>query len=117
MPFDKRLRLRDHLRAAWERNEQAIAEMQASRIPAMLFPTKGGFEFEPHVWTQAMDLLFLRDHLAGKTAICANKDCPNPYFIRKRKTQKYCEAGPCVAQAQKEQKREWWNKNRGKGAK
>lgn len=43
---------------------------------------------------------------------CASPNCPNPHFTRKRKTQKYCEA--CVAETQKKQKREWWNRNRGK---
>jgi hypothetical protein len=112
----KKLVVRDRLRAAWRDDESVIQLMHHSRIPVFLFPVRDGIKFEPQVWFQTVDLLFLRDHQAGKTAICANKDCPSPYFIRKRKTQKFCETGPCVKQSLREKKREWWNRNRGKGA-
>jgi len=111
------LGLRDHLRAAWRGNKAALPRMQGKEMTVTLVFTESGIEFEPAVWVQAMQLLFFQDHLAGKTAICANENCPNPYFIRKRKTQKYCEAGPCVEEAQRKHRREWWNRNRGKGAK
>ena len=60
-------------------------------------------------------LLFLRDHAAGKTAICNNPDCPAPYFIRGRKTQKICEAGDCVSWAQRKYALKWWRENQAKG--
>jgi hypothetical protein len=57
-------------------------------------------------------MLFLRDHAAGKTAICANPDCPAPYFLKSRRTQKICEAGECVAWAQRNYSLKWWRENR-----
>lgn len=59
-------------------------------------------------------MLFLRDQGEGKTAICANPDCPAPYFLKSRKTQKICEAGECVAWAQRNYSLKWWRENRKK---
>src|SRR5206468_12985559 len=49
--------------------------------------------------------------------VCANPDCAVPYFLAKRSTQKYCEAGVCVHEASKEYKRKWWRETRGATAK
>lgn len=68
-----------------------------------------------HVWLGTKDLwtmicfLFLRDLTAGKLGICENPDCPAPYYKKKRSTQKFCEAGPCVAFAQRQYALRWWN--------
>jgi hypothetical protein len=122
------LAARDSLRAAWRDKARSgfqwIFDADAADRPPIIgrlstlltVGGKGRVEAEPEYLWQAISLLFLRDRAAKKTAICANKDCPNPFFIRKRKTQKYCEAGPCVERAQREQKRLWWARNRGRGA-
>jgi len=34
--------------------------------------------------------LFLLDHWAGRTNVCANQNCVTPYFIKQRKDQAYC---------------------------
>jgi hypothetical protein len=106
----------DDLKRAWGGDRASL-----DRLPKQLHATFGvtgrHIEIVRSNLVSAIVLLFLRDHAACKTAICANPSCPNPYFIRKRKTQKYCEAGPCVDQAQREQKRKWWKRNRGKGVK
>jgi hypothetical protein len=62
----------------------------------------------PALWT-FICFLFLRDFTAGKLGICANPDCPARYFKKKRSTQKFCEAGPCVAYAQRQYALRWWN--------
>jgi hypothetical protein len=62
-------------------------------------------------------MLFLRDQANGKTAICANPDCPAPFFLRSRKTQKICEAGGCVAWAQRNYALKWWRENMSKESK
>ena len=108
------LSFRDRLRDAWESAEHPFLHEQV--MGAKVTITKKGVELEPFYLLSTIWLLFVRDSWAGKTAICANPDCPNPYFIRKRKTQKYCEAGPCVNEALKGQKLKWWKNNRGKDA-
>ena len=107
---------RETLRAAWRGDKKALAVLPIG-LTATFGVKRGALEITPlHTWP-LITILFLRDRLAGKTAICANKDCPNPYFIKKRKTQKYCDSGPCLAEAQRQQKREWWARNHGKGEK
>ena len=69
-----------------------------------------------NVWT-LICMLFVRDRAAGKTAICANPDCPAPYFLKSRKTQKICEAGECVAWAQRNYALKWWRENESKASK
>lgn len=110
-----KLRTRDSLRAAWRGVENSFTNPRAMQ-PTELLLQKNHFQIRTHDLMATLMILFLRDHWAGKTAICANPDCVTPYFIKKRKNQKYCEAGDCTAQAQREQKKRWWRENRGKEA-
>jgi len=68
------------------------------------------------VWS-LICLLIVRDRAAGKTAVCANPECPAPYFLKSRKTQKICEAGDCVAWAQRNYALKWWRENESKASK
>lgn len=45
-----------------------------------------------------------------RLAKCHNPECLNPYFIAKRRTQKYCERGPCTTYAQRQYALKDWNK-------
>ncbi len=40
---------------------------------------------------------------------CQNPDCPAPYFLATRRTQKYCEK-KCAEYGQREAKKRWWAK-------
>lgn len=46
-------------------------------------------------------------HLAEKMRHCANPECPAPYFLAMRRSQKYC-SETCALPAQREFKRAWW---------
>src|ERR1051326_3749852 len=108
----------EHLRAAWRDEPEGIEWVQAI-LGSEFFTfnaTKGRLSMEPKELLGTICILFLRDYSMGRTALCANPDCHSPYFIKKRKTQKFCEAGPCTEQAQREQKREWWRKHYGRAA-
>jgi hypothetical protein len=107
--FANKLNVRDNLRAAWRGDEHVLASYQRS-MATIITPTKKHIEIKTHDFLGTITLLFLRDYWAGRIGICANQKCPNPYFIRKRKTQKYCEAGPCTGEAQRQQKLNWWNR-------
>jgi len=69
-----------------------------------------------HVLLRPKDLwasicfLFMWDFKAQKLGFCDNPECPAPYFRKKRKTQKFCEQGPCVAYAQRQYSLGWWNR-------
>ncbi|HEV2022314.1 MAG TPA: hypothetical protein VGQ94_07270 [Terriglobales bacterium] len=41
---------------------------------------------------------------------CGNPQCPAPYFLAKRETQRYCERGECTAYAQQQYALKWWDK-------
>lgn len=54
--------------------------------------------------------LFLLDWTRGRIGVCGNPECPAPYFLKKRSTQKVCELGPCSEWAQRQYALKWWNK-------
>jgi hypothetical protein len=132
--LDIRLAYRDKLREAWKTDPQWLSkvpvpdvsdESEFDAFPRALLDIywdvekrmaysnwrfrNGRIETTPEDLWASICLLFLRDHTDGRTGICANPQCPNPYFIKKRSTQKYCEAGPCVGYAQRQYALHWWN--------
>jgi hypothetical protein len=111
--------MRNTFRKAWQGDRDAVAWVQfaLNRQSFGFTAPSHRITLEPKTLFGTVCLLFLRDYLAGRLALCINPDCQAPYFVRKRKTQKYCESGPCKEQAQREQKREWWTRHRGKGSK
>lgn len=48
-------------------------------------------------------------HRSARFARCHNPDCPAPYFLAKRRSQKFCERGDCTAFAQRKYALKWWN--------
>ena len=46
-------------------------------------------------------------HIADRMRYCQNPSCPAPYFLAKRRSQKYC-SDACSLPAQREFKRAWW---------
>jgi len=62
---------------------------------------------DPRNLTVTLAFAVLRFHRRMK--MCANNECPAPYFIAKRKDQKYCERGDCTAEAQRARARKYWN--------
>jgi hypothetical protein len=47
-------------------------------------------------------------------AVCANPECVAPFFLAKRRTQKFCERGECTRYAQNQYALRWWKENKGK---
>jgi hypothetical protein len=47
---------------------------------------------------------------AQTTVVCANSECPAPFFFASRKSQKYC-SPDCALPAQRSYKRKWWANN------
>jgi len=104
--------IRDMLRSDW-RGERGTKESRRHLGPiihafsASIGVTAERIEIElGQVWQTAF-LLCIRDRLRGKTAICENPECPAPYFLRKRKTQKFCEAGPCKNYGARQRRKKW----------
>ncbi len=109
------------LKYAWrsgdERALDAIDNYLSSGLPIHFDIDEGCFHIYVVNVQRLILMLFLRDHAEGKTAICANPDCPAPYFLKSRKTQKICEAGGCVTWAQRNYALKWWRENESKASK
>lgn len=103
---------RGFLRLAWDGEHSSFGLMEdqiEAGIVTRVHVEDGVVSLEtPALWT-FICFLFLRDFTAGKLGICENPDCPAPYFKKKRRTQKFCEAGPCVAFANQQYALRWWN--------
>lgn len=70
-------------------NQEYWAEIEASRVDAFLL------------------VLHRALHVVDRMRYCPNPECPAPYFIAKRRSQKYC-SEICALPAQREFKRRWW---------
>jgi hypothetical protein len=57
-----------------------------------------------------LSLAFAFIKFRGRLAVCGNPKCKH-YFIRPRKTQKFCERKECLMYGQQKQKREWWKEH------
>jgi len=53
---------------------------------------------------------------ADRLAFCMNTKCPAPYFLFKRRDQKYC-SDICATPAKRAAKLRWWHEHRGKKSK
>jgi hypothetical protein len=88
--------MQDLIRKAWAGDEAAIEELERDLAPEVRLSVRAK-EIEMGIsdlWT-LIRLLFLRDYGAKKISVCANPDCPAPYFLQTRKGQKFC-THPCA---------------------
>lgn len=106
------LEYRDHLRRAWrgDRNSLDFIERSAGQYMRFSWSFKSGqIELLPEDLWSTICLLFLRDRAAHKIGFCENPDCAQPYFIRRKVTQKFCTSGTCTEYAQRCYALKWWN--------
>jgi hypothetical protein len=78
---------------AWRQDKEAMEDVEAQVQHALDARTSiklGGVELTTENLWSFICVLFLRDHLAGKARICESPDCANPYFLAKRRGQKFC---------------------------
>ena len=102
---------RDHLRKAWEGDSNSLDYIRLSAGQYMKFDWRFNdrdIELVPHDLWSTVCLLFLRDQAANRIAICENPDCYSPYFVKRRSSQKFCDAGACTQFAQRKYARDWW---------
>jgi hypothetical protein len=115
------LRLRNLVREAWaggQNANQCVDELLALRLPPGESPDvwsppvsadwrRGSLVFRArNPFQAACYALLLKSNLAR---FCANPDCPAPYFVATRATQRYC-SQDCLKPAQKQWKLDWWNR-------
>jgi len=109
--------LRDQVRRVWDRLTKLTDKnrilmkwlLPHGERPAIL----ARFEraaILPNPFNLRAVLAFAIVERAAKLAHCYNPDCPVPYFVAKRKDQKYCERGDCTAYAQRQYALDWWKR-------
>ena len=113
------LPLRATLRAIWRAPDRRTKEWGMFRISQDFFsqgqgdlihaPLDGSFDLllvmKPRSRTERLILELLK--WSELTRYCDNPDCPAPFFIASRTSQKYC-SRDCAEPAQRECKRRWW---------
>ena len=118
--------IRDGIRNVWRAPDSRTRELVLYRladaaITAHVYPAASHPAFWSHSgpmtpmppptpFEQAID--YLRKHVR-RLACCGNLDCPTPFFLNVRSSQKYC-SEDCALPSQREHKRVWWTKNRAK---
>jgi hypothetical protein len=87
--------------------------LRRERLPYMVNWTKAKKEIVPVRDCLPVVLATSCVRFTGNLKICQNANCDKPYFISKRRDQKYC-SPKCAAPAKRESKRMWWAENRSK---
>lgn len=69
--------------------------------------SRGRLSYTPDTDLQRACYLLLQN--ADRIKVCANPDCPAPYFVAHKAIQRYC-SPDCLKLAQREWSRDWWNR-------
>src|SRR5262249_9374572 len=64
----------------------------------------------PHIELRHVLVMVILGVLPKMTK-CANPDCPSPYFLRHKKTQRFCDRPACLAYGQRIHKLNWWREH------
>jgi hypothetical protein len=113
-------KFRDLLRQAWRGDSAAVRRIQtlaqvSSKIVAI---ENGQIELILDDFLGTACMLFLRDFAASRVGICANPQCPSPFFVRSRRTQKFCDVPACMVYSHRLSANNYWSRRREKeGAK
>ena len=69
---------------------------------------RGQFVYESR--TEFQRALYCLFRQSARAKVCANPECPAPYFIARETTQRYC-SDKCAEVIQREYKRRWWSEH------
>jgi hypothetical protein len=98
----------DHLQGVWE-DAEPVEELEAQVAASVVIKQDIVELVSEDLWA-LICFLSVRDYKTERLGICENPDCPARYFRKNRRTQKFCEQGPCVAYAQRQYSLGWWNR-------
>jgi hypothetical protein len=73
-------------------------------------PTPQSCQIVPDYRIFALSLAFALNNFWCRLGVCDNPECKD-YFVRSRKTQKFCDRPNCLLYGQRKYKREWWQKD------
>jgi hypothetical protein len=111
------LKYRDELKRLWrgERGEILAYWVNQLRLEnrqtwTLHCWTDGSYSVEPNYDNFPLALAIAVGEWMLKMAICENPDCPNPYFLKGRNTQQFCDRPACIACGQRQHKLDWWRR-------
>jgi hypothetical protein len=106
---------RDSLRQAWIGDPEALRKITnvvqiflAQSGANLISNKKGELELTADSAVLIACILFLRDFGAGRLAMCANPDCTSPFFVRSRRTQKFCDVPACMVYSHRLSANRYW---------
>jgi hypothetical protein len=114
------LECRNQLRRLWSGDRSAgflleswVRQANRSAEPSWVLTVFGDGQHgvRPNVHVFPLSLAFGATELASKMALCANPDCPARYFLKGRKSQRFCDRPACAVYGQREHKKTWWRKH------
>src|SRR5262245_62070011 len=103
------LTIRDELRNIFENGKAVAAQIMSGwntprrrhGVFKSLFVDIHGTELPlPHIELRHVLVMVILGVLPKMTK-CANPDCPSPYFLRHKKTQRFCDRPACIAYGQR----------------
>jgi hypothetical protein len=115
------LQNRDHLRKVWSGTyedagfvlagwvRQATLRNRQSWVISSWFD--GTYHVTPNYCILPLSLAVGLSELKAKMAVCANPECPQPFFLKGRKSQRFCDRPACSAYGQRQHKKKWWNEH------
>lgn len=103
------LRMRDIVRLIWRGAPFANAYLKA-----LLYGSRVEFDWKRGEITYAPEnefeeALYILFRNSPRAKVCENPDCPSPFFIAGRKSERYC-SEDCALVFQREWKRNWWRR-------
>jgi hypothetical protein len=117
------IKFRDQLREVWraatERSMRArlilhdwVRWCSLNHRPTWTVPSwaDGTYTVEPNYMVFPLALATAAGEWMAKMAVCANPACPAPYFLKTRRTRRFCELPACIAAGQRQHKLEWWRR-------
>jgi hypothetical protein len=115
--------LRDAVRVVWKQTDLVARQWGVLNILGTYFVTGGSrrvvgpilgpldpFAYAPGTPGPCGSVLLLLVKYSDLIRYCADPGCPTPFFIARRRSQRFCSDG-CARPAQQKAKRDWWARN------
>jgi hypothetical protein len=84
------------------------ARQQPRRLWSIGTYADGTHSVSPDLSILPLALALAGSELSPKMGICENPRCPQKYFLKERKTQRFCDHRACSAYGQRQHKLKWW---------
>lgn len=110
---------RDRLRKIWSGDHSAAGDAlnfwvrQATLYNRQSWLLSSGefYWVTPNHHILPLSLAIGVSELLPKMAVCANPECSQPYFLKGRKNQRFCDRPTCAAYGQRQHKKKWWSEH------